>query len=122
MLTREQAKNMDILVCTPSNVQYVDGVYFTNVMKEKKDNKNALTYAVKIKSINADWIINDEDGLGFLQELIRQNNKEMFETPYIEIIIEFLYNKFSAKIIKGIMPLFLLNYIFIFLMIFFAER
>lgn len=36
MLTREQAKNMDILVCTPSNVQYVDGVYFTNVMKEKK--------------------------------------------------------------------------------------
>ena len=45
----------------------------------------------------------------------------MFETPYIEIIIEFLYNKFSAKIIKGIMPLFLLNYIFIFLMIFFAE-
>jgi hypothetical protein len=46
----------------------------------------------------------------------------MFETPYIEIIIEFLYNKFSAKIIKGIMPLYLLNYIFIFLMIFFAER
>lgn len=45
----------------------------------------------------------------------------MFETPYIEIIIEFLYNKFSSKIVKGIMPLFLLNYIFIFLMIFLAE-
>lgn len=66
MLSREQAKNMDILVCTPNNVQYVDGVYFKNVMKEKVDNKNALTYAVKIKSINADWIINEEQGLEFL--------------------------------------------------------
>ena len=40
-------------------------------MKEKLNEPNALTYAVKIKSINADWIINDEIGLSFLQELIR---------------------------------------------------
>lgn len=56
-----------------------------------------------------------------MQELVRQNNKEMLGTPYIEIIIEFLYNKFSSKIMKGIMPLYFMNYILIFIMIILAE-
>ena len=57
-----------------------------------------------------------------MQELIRQNNKDVFETDYIKIIIEFLYSKYSARIIKSIMPLFMLNYVSIFLMIFLAEQ
>ena len=63
-LTREQSKEMDILVCTPSQCQYVDNVYFRDTMKES--DSNSLTYAVKIKSIQADWIINEDHGLEFL--------------------------------------------------------
>lgn len=65
-LTREQTKEMDILVCTPSRCQYVDDVYFKDTMKESCDVKDSLTFAVKIKSIQADWIINEEEGLDFL--------------------------------------------------------
>lgn len=77
---------------------------------------------MKIKSINAHWIVNDVIGLDFMKELVKQNNKDMFESQYVGIIIEFLYNKFSSKIIKMIMPLFFLNYICIFLMIILGER
>lgn len=118
-VTREQSKEMDILVCTPSQCQYVDDVYFRDTMRES--DSNSLTYAVKIKSIQADWIINKHHGLEFLQKLIRQNNSGVFETQYISIVIEFLYAMFSSKIKRKIMPLFLLNFIAIFYLIYFAE-
>ena len=46
----------------------------------------------------------------------------MFESEYIKIIIEFLYSKFSSRIIQLIMPLFLFNYIAIFIMMYLAEE
>lgn len=57
-LSRELSDEMDILVCTPSQCQYVDEVFFRDSMKESIDDQNAITHAVKIKSIQADWIIN----------------------------------------------------------------
>ena len=64
-VSREETEGKDIIVCTPNNCSYVDDVYFWETMKETNDPK-ALTYAVKMQSINAHWIVNDEIGLEFL--------------------------------------------------------
>jgi len=58
----------------------------------ESESLSALTYAVKMQCVKADWIINTENGLIFLKELLKQQNKDVFMTPYVEIVIEFLYN------------------------------
>ena len=71
--------------------------------------------------MRADWIINEEEGLLFLKELLRQQNKDIFMTPYIQIVIEFLYQKYSASIKKYLMPPFLMHLIAVFVLIFLSE-
>ena len=70
--TRKQTESTDILVCTPSSCSYVDDEYFELKMGEAANDPGSLTFAVNIQSVRADWIINDEEGLLFLKELLRQ--------------------------------------------------
>jgi hypothetical protein len=68
-------------------------------------------------SIQADWIFNDPIGIEFLKELVKQGNKEIFETKYVKIITEFLYNKYSSWVKWTIMPLYFLNLVSIYTMV-----
>jgi hypothetical protein len=70
-MTREQAAESDILVCSPNQCSYVDDAYFQKSMGEDLDNANSLTFATQIKSAKFDWIMNSEEGLLFLKELLR---------------------------------------------------
>lgn len=40
-------------------------------MGEDKNNEKYLTFAVEVFAMRADWIIRDEKGLTFLQELLK---------------------------------------------------
>ena len=42
-------------------------------------------------------------------------------TPYIMIVIEFMYKKFSEKIMRKLMPPFMLHLVAVLLLIFFSE-
>jgi len=59
--------------------------------------------------VKADWIVNTQNGLIFLKELLKQQNKDIFMTPYIEIVIEFLYNQFRDKIMQNLLPPYILH-------------
>ena len=115
-------ENTEILVCTPTRCSYVDDAYFVEKMGEEPDNPSSLTFAANIQSVRADWIINDAEGLLFLKELLRQQNKEIFMTPYIQIVIEFLYQKYSASIMTRLMPPFMIHLIAVFILIFLSEK
>ena len=54
-------------------------------MGEDKANPKYLTYAVNIKCIRADWILQDDSGLGleFMNEMLKKKNREVFMTPYM---------------------------------------
>ena len=85
-------KNVDsheIVKVSPSRSSYVDDSYFENIMGEDRDNAKFQTYAVNMKCIRADWILQDELGLGlvFMNEMLRKKNREVFMTPYMQIII-----------------------------------
>lgn len=69
--TRAEADEQDILVCTPSQCSYIDDVYFKEQMGEDPDNRSCLTFAVDVKCVRADWIIQKKEGLLFLKELLR---------------------------------------------------
>jgi hypothetical protein len=90
-------------------------------MGEVLDRPECLTYAVKIQCIRVDWIINDKEGLKFLKELLKQQNKDIFLTPYILIVIEFLYIEYSNKIKSMLMPPFILHIISVILAVISAE-
>jgi hypothetical protein len=85
-------KNVDsheIVKVSPSRSSYVDDSYFESIMGEDRDNAKFQTYAVNMKCIRADWILQDELGLGlvFMNEMLRKKNREVFMTPYMQIII-----------------------------------
>ena len=86
---------------------YVDENYFKEVMGEDEDNPDHMTFAVQVKAIKADWIINNDDkddGISFLRELLRQQNQDILMTQYMKMIISFLYKQYSKKIKKSLMP------------------
>ena len=57
----------------------------------------------------------------FLKELLRQQNKDVFMTPYIMIVIQFLYQKYSASIMTRLMPPFLIHLVSVIVLIFLSE-
>lgn len=50
-IERPETDSTDILICTPSNVQYVDDVYFREKMHEDRSNFKLITHGVHITSI-----------------------------------------------------------------------
>jgi hypothetical protein len=90
-------------------------------MGEDPNSNSALTYACNIKCIRADWIFGKE-GILFLKEMLHQKNKEVFMTPYIMIVIEFLYTKYSEKIMMRLMPPFMLHLLSVFFLIYLSEK
>ena len=54
-------------------------------MGENVHENGYKTFAVKIVSIKADWILNDENGIGleFLEAMLKKRNRDIFMTPYM---------------------------------------
>ena len=61
-------------------------------MQEEPNNPQSLTFAVNMQCVRADWIVNEAEGLKFLKELLRQQNKDVFLTPSVStaLTVEFL--------------------------------
>ena len=60
-----------IVRATPYDLSYLDEDFFVKFMGEDKNNDKYLTYAVEVFAMRADWIVNEEKGLLFLQELLK---------------------------------------------------
>jgi len=112
----------EIVQAQPHKCSYVDEDYFKGQMGENKGDPNYLTYAVEVFAVRADWILNEDIGLNFLQELLKQQRKDIFETRYIKIIIQFLYNKYSRDIKRKLLPFYIPHIISVLLMIYCSEQ
>ena len=54
------AHNHEIVQVSPSSSSYVDDDYFEKVMGEDRENDKFQTYAINMKCIRADWILQDD--------------------------------------------------------------
>ena len=66
---------------------------------------------MRMQAVRADWILDDSkpQGLDFLRSLTLSRNNELFDTPYVKIIIQFLYSRFRAQIMKRKLPLYVIH-------------
>ena len=95
-----RAPYSDKIVCVEGSPQsYVDNFYFKEYLNEDIDNPYNTNFPVKLYAIKADWIIKDE-GKEFLQAIISSDNEELFNTKTIMVIVEFMYFKYRAAVLK----------------------
>jgi len=89
--------------------------YFEDIMGEDKLNQNYKTYACQIYCIRADWILKDEEGIGmeFMQAMLKKKNRDIFMTPYMKIIIQFLYEIYSRRIKIMLLPPYVAHLVFV---------
>jgi hypothetical protein len=85
----KKADGKEIIKVSPSRSCYVDDIFFETEMGEDKSKLNFQTFAIDCKSIRADWILQDKQGLGliFMNAMLRKKNRDVFMTPYMQIII-----------------------------------
>ena len=61
--------------------------------------------------MRADWIINEDLGIEFLKEMLAQKNKDLFMTEYVKMLTHFLYKAYSKKIMKMLLPPYIIHHI-----------
>ena len=105
----------DIILVSPSKSSYIDVAYYENVMGEDKQKPNYKTYACNIYCVKADWILKDEDGIGmeFMKTMLKKKNRDIFLTPYMKIIVFYLYEVYSKKIKLVLLPPYLAHLILV---------
>ena len=86
-------------------------------MGEDTENDSYRTYATKITCVKVDWIINQDEGLIFLREMVKQKNMHIFMTVYMKILIQFLYQIYRRKIMKMLLPPYIFHLFFAFIYI-----
>ena len=69
-------------------------------LKQWSTKEIRMQKVIKIKGIKADWIMNELVGFNFLMKLLKTGNREVFESQYIKIVIQFLYESYSNNIWK----------------------
>lgn len=117
----------DIVIVRPTNCSYVDEKYFELIMGENISNPRFQTYSVRIKCVRADWILQDSVdekeaiGLNFMNNMLKKKNREVFMTPYMQIIIQFLYKQYSQRIMIALLPPYMLHLLFVNLQLFSNE-
>lgn len=63
-----------------------------------------------MQALRVDWIF-DKDGKKMLEAISISDNDELFESPTIQVIIEFLYFKYRKAVLKLGLPFYLLQLI-----------
>ena len=106
----------EIITISGSTSSYVDSAYFKDMVGEDPQNKDYITYGVNYHCVRADWILS-EDGQGilFMKELLRQKRSDLFDTMYIKIITAFLYKRYSKKIMRMMLPSYLIHMVVLFI-------
>lgn len=113
----------DIVIVTPTNCSYIDEKYFEETMGENIENPKYKTFAVSLKCVRADWILQDEGGLGlnFMNNMLKKKNRDVFMTDYMQIIIQFLYKQYSRRIMVALLPPYMMHLLFVNLQLFSNE-
>jgi hypothetical protein len=113
--------NNEIIKVEQSYSGYTDDLYFKNVMKENKENKDYKNYPVNIWAIKCKWILNTEEGQTLLENLLLSEKHELYECNTFKVIVEFLYMHYRRLIIFYRLPVYLLQLFIYFAAVLFNE-
>jgi len=71
-------------------------------MGEQVDDPSANSYAVKVVALEVGWILDDnrKEGMKFMKSIAMSDRNDLFDLLAIQILIEWLYKKYKAKVVK----------------------
>ena len=101
--------NDEILKAAPSSCSYVDEDFFKQELGEDPENPSCITHSCIVRCIRVDWVLNKPEGLRFLRQMLKQQNRDLFMTIYIKVLVHFLYQKYKTKIMKSLLPPYLMH-------------
>lgn len=81
---------------------------------------NFTSYPVKVQALNIEWIVEPE-GKSFLLSILNSGNVDLYQVPYIQIVIAFLYKEHRIKILQNVIPMYILQVLSFFMLIFANE-
>lgn len=61
-------------------------------------------------------------GQQFLKELLKNKNKDLFMTSYVQIIVRFLFKQFRDSILKVLLPFYVIHFLINLYMISFQSQ
>jgi len=106
----------DKIVCVEGSfVSYVDDAYYKTYLNEDY-NDFYTNFPVKMAALRVDWIITKK-GKKFLQAICNSENQEIFNTPTILVIIEFLYFKHRNQVLRESLPFYIIQLLLFFISI-----
>ena len=105
-----QPQNEYIIAVSSSTSSYVDDVFYREQFSEDKEYQS---FPIKMVALEIGWIINQPEGVNFLNAVAYSDRIDLYDLDAIQIMIEFMYIKFKSKVVKRQLPLYLL-YCFIF--------
>jgi len=75
----------------PAHCIYVDEKYYKDFMGEDKTNVDYSSYPVNVVGLRLGWVLNDVEGKLLLQKIAANEDMSIFETPTLEMMVEFIY-------------------------------
>lgn len=105
--------NESIVAINHAYSTYVDQAYYKEYFNTGTES-NYKSHSVKTVGVETGWIINTPEGYKFLISLNQSANLDLFKIEVIQIIIEYLYQRYKQKVVNNRLPLYCV-YLLIFL-------
>ena len=103
--------NDQIVSMSSSSCCYFDEKYFELNMKEIDENVASNCFPVRVVALNCGWILNQETGYKFLRGMLMSEDLDYYEISKIQMLIEFLYQRFKLIIYCTLLPLYLISHL-----------
>ena len=86
---------------------------------DQKDDLELASFPINVVALKIGWVIddtlsNDQNspyGLMFLKEILKSGNLDLFKIPCLQIMIEFLYQKYKYILLSVMLPLYLASHL-----------
>lgn len=97
-----EASENGIIKMAKSDYLFVKSKFYRDEFNEIQDtslNLNYKTIPIKMTAINCGWIMRCDDGKELLTSILVSDNIELFKTPYLQMIIGYLFSKLRVYLL-----------------------
>ena len=96
---------------THSSTIQIDNEFYKNEMGEE-EGSGQRSFPVDVTAMRIDWFIMTEDGKKFLEKLSDYRDLDYYRINTIQMIIEYLFNRFRWVILLTIFPIYIFQVVF----------
>jgi len=112
LLKIREPLNSQMVSMRRASFAYLDDKYYADEMDEDKANPEYSSYPVSVVALRIGWMVNEDYGKKLLQAIVASGDLELYDISTVQMITEFLYQKFKWVICCSMLPIFVGAHIF----------